>query len=1078
MIKCRLASICNPQHFSVLLIYHPLMHTGAPLWVDEALLPVFWGTCGMWVAANSPPGQIPHILGGPLNLHWQALAGRFCWGPDTHVSAHPQGLDWNKSDERLLQAVEQNDPDKVAALLVKKRLCASKLDSDGKSAFHMSVSRGRVDCLEVFLSHGVDMSSTDGSGLSALHLAAKNGHPMCVRRLLQGSGQCVSSRTFMSYWLGSDVGDLEDAGGNLYLSAQEGAPVDSTDSLGRTALHHAVSPDRRSATTNPSPMSGSPAAHGCLSCTEILGDFSTCLDTQDTDGVTPLLLAAQTGRAAICDLLLTQGADVNLRDSWGRSALMLACEMNSVDTVQALMRGGAKPHSANEGQLCTLPGPVLKSVVLCDTEEMYQMGMGRAPLLRRKNDLEQEQHSAPSALEELCALEEQLKQVEMERNRLLLAIQDLQEAKRMGMEEELNPLAPEALTPRSCDSEHDFLSAQEDCMSQGDADSLCTPLSQRKTLAGWALLGNMDVQSDMVLKAQSDTESVDMQSTCSLLVPIALYDSLKKESEGRQEPACKAQGAAETSCGKEDDGCVDILEQEQGEGTGGEGPLKERLQELEQELTKALEELEELRGRAQVGVMDKEAPVEDGNQEVQQRGEHMQKQEEQVEVMTTGEKPDQEGAGRSDADADGVWSEKAEEVMTELEGNVENNLLAEQEQGGEWDRDPAPSLRAEESIQQGVLQDRLVSVEMELEPSTPGLQLEQLAQERAEVAARLAEALRELKRMRPLPELSGEEEEEDTHLCFRLDCSSQTSRASSGGDTVQPYYWSVEQRGAQMCQCEKQGSLDVVPVSQHQEALVTFNHQLSKAARELQEEKALRWQAEQKILRLQADLQTIQQDMISRQEHETVKLALQRSLEESETRAQEALQALGDAQQGALSRENHEAQCNALRTQIGSFSARLAALSHKHQDTCFELLRVQREALFNKMARQAVEAQLSTARRHLADLKVQSCCRAVGVVKGESRIAELSKEVFLKEALETPLPLLGLPSSESSSQQVALKSGVAMLTRQLQDWEQKHRAVVSVYRAHLLAAVQGRMDEEVQTLLLQILRMTQTDPSY
>uniref|UniRef100_A0A3B3S6V7 Uncharacterized protein n=1 Tax=Paramormyrops kingsleyae TaxID=1676925 RepID=A0A3B3S6V7_9TELE len=43
-------------------------------------------------------------------------------------------LDWNKSDERLLQAVEQNDPDKVAALLVKKGLCPSKLDPDGKSA--------------------------------------------------------------------------------------------------------------------------------------------------------------------------------------------------------------------------------------------------------------------------------------------------------------------------------------------------------------------------------------------------------------------------------------------------------------------------------------------------------------------------------------------------------------------------------------------------------------------------------------------------------------------------------------------------------------------------------------------------------------------------------------------------------------------------------------------------------------------------------------------------------------------------------------------------------------------------------
>lgn len=45
-----------------------------------------------------------------------------------------QSQDWSKSDERLLQAVEQNDPEKVAALLVKKGLCASKLDGEGKSA--------------------------------------------------------------------------------------------------------------------------------------------------------------------------------------------------------------------------------------------------------------------------------------------------------------------------------------------------------------------------------------------------------------------------------------------------------------------------------------------------------------------------------------------------------------------------------------------------------------------------------------------------------------------------------------------------------------------------------------------------------------------------------------------------------------------------------------------------------------------------------------------------------------------------------------------------------------------------------
>lgn len=46
----------------------------------------------------------------------------------------PQSQDWSKSDERLLQAVEQNEPDKVAALIVKKGLCPTKLDAEGKSA--------------------------------------------------------------------------------------------------------------------------------------------------------------------------------------------------------------------------------------------------------------------------------------------------------------------------------------------------------------------------------------------------------------------------------------------------------------------------------------------------------------------------------------------------------------------------------------------------------------------------------------------------------------------------------------------------------------------------------------------------------------------------------------------------------------------------------------------------------------------------------------------------------------------------------------------------------------------------------
>ncbi|XP_048352486.1 ankyrin repeat domain-containing protein 24-like [Sphaerodactylus townsendi] len=135
--------------------------------------------------------------------------------------------DWTKNDEKLLQAVEYNDAERVASLLLRKGLVPTKLDSEGKSAFHLASMKGNVDCLEVMLAHGADTLTTDSSGYTALHLSAKHGHPQCVSKLLQAS-----------------------------------CPVDVADSNGRTALHHA-------------------ALSGCISCLEILCDFKASLNTKD-----------------------------------------------------------------------------------------------------------------------------------------------------------------------------------------------------------------------------------------------------------------------------------------------------------------------------------------------------------------------------------------------------------------------------------------------------------------------------------------------------------------------------------------------------------------------------------------------------------------------------------------------------------------------------------------------------------------------------------------------------------------------------------------------------------------------------
>ncbi|EPY73157.1 retinoic acid induced 14-like protein [Camelus ferus] len=92
----------------------------------------------------------------------------------------------------------------------------------------------------------------------------------------------------------------------------------------------------------------------------------------------------------------------------------------------------------------------------------------------------------------------------------------------------------------------------------------------------------------------------------------------------------------------------------------------------------------------------------------------------------------------------------------------------------------------------------------------------------------------------------------------------------------------------------------------------------------------------------------------------------------------------------------------------------------------------------------------------------------------ESEINEMSKEVTkLKEALNSLSQLsYSASSSKRQSQQLdALQQQVKQLQNQLAECKKQHQEVISVYRMHLLYAVQGQMDEDVQKVLKQILTM-------
>ncbi|CAL9696290.1 unnamed protein product [Knipowitschia caucasica] len=1094
-----------------------------------------------------------------------------------------ESQDWSKSDDRLLQAVEQNEPDKVSALIVKKGLCATKLDAEGKSAYHLCVSRGRLDCLEVIIASGADLTVADGAGLSAVHLAAKNGQPECLKRLLQ-----------------------------------ERLPVDCTDSIGRTPLHHA-------------------AISGCLSCTEILWDFKANIDAQDAEDATPLILAAQMSRVELCVFLLGRGANCNIQDNQGRSALMLACESDSVETVAALLRGGANTqlvnalgHNASDSEVtdnqtilkmlldgpppasegageeplsvtssiqggtvarkrkapppprsplqnmapspqprssapappaaCVAPvAPVTPEPIprspspqpetpnsgqanVSEDEEVFEeirrLRLERGRLLQKIKTLEQQQQSTSSALSEMAQLKQRLQEAESERDKLLEELKDGHGVGASDSDDTDEMLAfPEKLL-----SKRSRASPAPDEAAQDSTSELRKQIEELATQ-----------NSELVLKVQMlemfEKDDTDMQTSSPDSVPLVQYETLRKEFESLQERLSQLQSV--------DDGSSVAEEKDQSEAgaTDGESPdvPKDQIRELTEQLASAHTELEELKEQMRLGILSVDCgegdlavagggterrSTEGPSQEDVLRARVTELEEELVNLQ----KAQSNGNSGSDGDTIKQLTEKVIQLQSALDesGSTGEEVRVEQdesslvkslrdkvaelegvlaetksrsERGASGENDRVQRLQERLGELEAELRKRVARSELEEVQVTLGLQCEQLARERAEVARRLNDALLELERLRPQhgdEEEEEEEEEEEPSQSSQRSVRSDHSRQSFSA--VREELEVARQEAAQALDClcaEREGRAqdalqlkDAVPLSKHQEALSAVSEQLAQTLQELQEERTRRGEAEERAARLETKLPSLQ-DSVSKEEHEKVKEELQRALQAIQGKAAAAEDALTDKElelrelksqkasaQGLISKEDHEALRLSMQAEINTITNRFNELTRKHEKTCTEVFQVQREALFNKSERQAAETQVAAMQQKLHEIQAQSSHiqelhkgiqESQNLVREKDRkITELSKEVFrLKEALGALSPPLGISSSphhnSNPGQQVALQNRVAVLTQQLQDWEKKHRQVVAVYRSHLLSAVQGHMDEDVQGLLFQILSMSQPE---
>ncbi|XP_027293597.1 ankycorbin isoform X3 [Cricetulus griseus] len=898
--------------------------------------------------------------------------------------------EWNKNDDRLLQAVENGDAEKVASLLGKKGTSATKHDSEGKTAFHLAAAKGHVECLKVMVTHGVDVTAQDTSGHSALHIAAKNGHPEYIKKLLQ------------------------------YKS-----PAESIDNSGKTALHYA-------------------AAQGCLQAVQILCEHKSPINLKDLDGNIPLLVAIQNGHGEVCHFLLDHGADVNSRDKNGRTALMLACETGSSNTVEALIKKGADlalvdslGHNAlYYSKLSENAG--IQSLLLSKISQDADVKTPTKPkqaeissIQENKDRLSNSTTGADSLLDISSEADQQDLLVLLQAKVASLTLHNKE------LQDKLQAKSPkEAEADLSFDSFH---STQTDLAPSLGKSSEAPSSDAKSSPSVEHPVGKSTVDSDVRIQQLQD-----------------ILQDLQKKLESSE--AEKKQLQAELQSQRTDLRCLNSTEiSENG------SDLSQKLKETQSKYEEAMKEVLSAQKQMKLGLLSQESadgysslrePIvmdEEMNvlkQDLQSALAESERNKERVRELET-KLVEQERAGATKPPAEECEEMKSSYCSVIENMNKEKAFLFEKYQ------------QAQEEIMK--LKDTLKSQMLQEAPDDAGdmkeamnRMIDELNKQVSELSQLYKEAQAELEdyRKRKSLEDAAEYIHKAEHERLMHVTNLSRAKAEEALSEMKSQYSKVLNELTQLKQLVDEHKENSVSITEHLQVITT----LRTTAKEMEE----------KIGNLKEHLAS--------KEAEVTKLEKQ-LLEEKA--------AMTDAMVPKSSYEKLQAS---LESEVNALATKLKDSVKEKEKAHSEVAQVRSEVSQVKREKEDIQILLKSKEQEVTEL-LQKFQRAQEELEGmrrssetssklegdkDEKINEMSKEVMkLKEALNSLSQLsYSTSSSKRQAQQLeALQQQVKQLQNQLSECKKQHQEVISVYRMHLLYAVQGQMDEDVQKVLKQILTM-------
>ncbi|NXJ04833.1 RAI14 protein, partial [Odontophorus gujanensis] len=946
--------------------------------------------------------------------------------------------EWNKNDDRLLQAVENGDPEKVASLLGKKGASATKQDSEGKTAFHLAATKGHAECLRIMVTHGADVTAQDGAGHSALHLAVKNSHIDCIKRLLQYK-----------------------------------CSVYSTDNCGKTALHYA-------------------ATCGCLQAVQLLCEHKCPINIKDLDGNIPLLLAVQNGHTEVCKYLLDHGADINTRDKNGRTALMMACEAGNLNMVEVLLRKGADATlvdvfgqnalhyskiSENTGILNLLsskisqdhdqgsklssersgtpkkrkaPPPPISPMQLSDlssprsSTSTPMTGKGQAFFAdqvckiskffvltkcgqRKFLDLLRCSKGADSLLDVISETEQQDLLMLMQAKIASLTLHNKE------LQDKLQERAPKEMDSNT-DSSHSIqrefdqtADRQSEFLAQELKSTLNASQSQEK-LTSPSEIKIKYLQEDGQRKSEnSETKRKHLEAQVQSRVPEADYLNNSDISENGSDPNLeiqetqnKCEEAVKESLNVQRQVKLGLVSSESEETCSELSKLKvtcEEVEMLRQELKRALEESE----RQKEKVRELQKKFEEREQNVTSKLSVEECEEIKNSYCSV---------------IDNINQEKALLIERYKEGQEEIKRLQDK---------LTNQTHLESSAESGEMKDAMHRMIEEL-----NRQLSELSQLYKEAQAELED----YRKRKTLDDIAVEYIPRDEHEKLMQVTNSLKYKAENELLEMKSHYTKVLDEAEELKQLldtQKQNSL---PIAEHQQVMHALRSTVKEMEEEINELKELLTNKESEVRNLQKEL-----------------------LEEKA--------AINEAM---VPRAAYEKLQSSLEGEVSILSSKLKDVIKEKENVSLDVMQLRNEVLHLKEEKEGMHNLLEAKEREvtglhqkyhqaqedLLEMKRYSENSSKLEEDKDKKINEMSKEVSkLKEALNSLSQLSYSTSApkRQSQQLEALQQQVKQLQNQLTETKKQHQETVSVYRMHLLYAVQGQMDEDVQKVLKQILSM-------